>query len=74
MSYCDVYVLNKTKTFLTFPTLPRNLVPRFLTFLDSAVACALWTMTDSTKVARLIVSKAKLAPIVVLWPNEKERR
>jgi hypothetical protein len=29
----DINTQNQTKTFLTFSNLPRNLVPRFLTFL-----------------------------------------
>ena len=44
--------------------------PDLVTFEDGnpdafgAVAYALWTLTNSTKVVRLIMSKAKLAPIV----------
>ena len=44
--------------------------PDLITFEDGspdafgAVAYALWTLTDSTKVVKLIMSKAKLAPIV----------
>ena len=47
-----------------------NIHPDLVTFNDGnpdafgAVAYALWTLTDSTRVARLIMSKAKLAPIV----------
>ena len=46
-----------------------NVDPDLITFEDEnpdafgAVAYALWTLTDSTKVVRLIMSKAKLAPI-----------
>ena len=37
---------NQTRPFLTFPNLPRNLVPRFLTFLDPASKMfhSLWMM------------------------------
>ena len=47
-----------------------NIDPDLVTFEDGnpdafgAVAYALWTMADSNKVARLLMSKAKLAPIV----------
>ena len=47
-----------------------NIDPDLVTFEDGnpdaygAVAYALWTLSDSTKVVRLIMSKVKLAPIV----------
>ena len=47
-----------------------NIDPDLVTFEDGnpdafgAVAYSLWTLCDSTKVVRLIMSKAKLAPMV----------
>ena len=47
-----------------------NVLPDLVTFEDGnpdafgAVAYALWTLSDNTKEVRLIMSKAKLAPIV----------
>ena len=47
-----------------------NILPDLVTFDDGnpdafgAVAYALWTMKDTTKEVRLIMSKAKLAPLV----------
>ena len=55
-----------------------DIAPDSVTFEDGnpdafgAVAYALWTMADSTKVARLIMSKAKLAPIVKKGGNCQE--